>query len=115
MADAQDVSDLREMVGRLLSEREQMATTIGKMKETLALVSTKILHMEEHTGPKDEADKMDAKREVQIFPRGCKYHKIPVPGRCPTNAKPADKNLQVSKVFAIALGTEPCAICFPPE
>ena len=113
MAGAQEVSDLREMVDCLLSEREQMATTIGKMKDTLALVCAKIEEMEGHTGPKDEADKMDAKREVQIFRLGGKYHQIPVLGKCPANKHRADKNLQVSKVFAIALGTEPCAICFP--
>ena len=62
MAGAQEVSDLREMVDCLLSEREQMATTIGKMKDTLARVSAKMLQMEEHTGPEDQADKMDAKR-----------------------------------------------------
>ena len=83
------------------------------MKDKLVRLQAKIQRMEQHTDPKDQADKMDAKREVQIFPQGDKYHKIVMPKACPARKSHAVEDLQVSEAFAKTLGKKPCAGCFP--
>ena len=80
------------------------------MEETLVRLQASMQQrMEQHTDPKDQADKMDATREVQIFPQGDKYHKIAM--ACPSARKASSsyearvvKDLQVSEAFAKTLG-----------
>ena len=114
-----EIRDIREMFSELRLWQETMCARIRSMEETLVRLQANIQQrMEQHTDPKDQADKMDATREVQIFPHGDKYHKIAM--ACPSARKASSsyearvvKDLQVSEAFAKTLGKKPCAVCFP--
>ena len=110
-----EIRDIREMFSELRRWQDTMCARIRSMEETLVRLQQR---MEQHTDPKDQADKMDATPKVQIFPQGDKYHKIAM--ACPSARKASSsyearvvKDLQVSEAFAKTLGKKPCAVCFP--
>ena len=111
-----EIRDIREMFSELRRWQDTMCARIRSMEETLVRLQQR---MEQHTDPKDQADKMDATPKVQIFPQGDKYHKIPMPKKCSAAKKllvyeaRVVEDLQVSEAFATTLERTRCAFCFP--